>query len=156
VLGRTWDKISFPITAFSAISGPEVVLVNSRWPSAAYGAAANEGCAFGGFVLPDSWATVELWIAWTKTTSSGDVMWGGNLDAAADGETTNATGLAFDNTTITAPTDSLVSIDQIGAAIAVVPTTDVMSLRLFRRGNDAADTMGADAYLLAVWLVRAS
>jgi hypothetical protein len=156
VLARTWDKVTFPITSYTQITGVVTVLVNSRWPSVAYDASTAEGAAWGGFVLPDSWATVELWIAWTKLSSSGDVIWGGNLDAAADGESTAVTGLAFDDTTITAPTNSLVSIDQIGAAIAVVPSTDVMNLRLFRRANVAEDTLTVDANLLAVWLVRAS
>jgi limonene-1,2-epoxide hydrolase len=93
--------------------------------------------------------TVTFTLMWTATQSTGNVVWGVQAFAAADGDNIDtAWGTAQE------VTDSLIGTSKVHVAttpaltIANTPAAGkYLYVRVYRKAADAADTLGAKAYL---------
>lgn len=118
------------------------------------------------FSLPADWTTgtapdVDLY--WTTTATSGNVKWTVQFvctDVAAsatDDPAFPSSSNGFNTVTTAAPgTGSRVQTSTISSATlpasCVTATKELLHIRVFRDGNDAADTIGATANLIGVAL----
>lgn len=112
-------------------------------------AASQEGIA-AGFIVPNDWSSgsITAKVYWAKSTSaSGNVKWRWRRGAIAAGEAIGAAG--NDEITVSSSdTSGVLQIDSFSAF--TVSAGDFIGMAIVRVAADAADTYGADAYLVGV------
>ena len=121
-----------------------------------FDAAADEDAVFAG-VLPRHYAggglTVTVyWMATSATT--GDVKWNVQIERSNTDQDADSFAAAQTTTTTTNGTSGIITATAVtftnGAAMDSLAVGEVFRLKVTRDANDAADTMTADAELVAV------
>jgi hypothetical protein len=106
-------------------------------------------------VFPPSWATFDAYIMWgNASTGSGNVFWRLARIETVDGGATNSGELNY-NQTIAAPSVNILKKSSLASGLTI--TAGALSqLEVQRVADDAGDTLGNDAMLRGLLLVRAS
>lgn len=112
--------------------------------------------AVGGFfMMPVGWATADMFVWWSNAgAGAGDVVWSFGTLTLVNTTNSDAAG-TLSSSTITAPAQYVVK-RSAGPTAITATAGQVVRLMLRREGANAADTLGNDAGLLGVELVRAS
>jgi hypothetical protein len=106
-------------------------------------------------LVPPGWATFDLYYWWSNAgAGSGDVRWRIASMSFADAATTES-GDIDNSYTVTAPAQ-YVAKRSTGATGVSVTAGNIRRVTVMRLANDAADTLGNDAGLIGLELVRAS
>lgn len=132
---------------------PSLGVVATRYVGWLLDATTDEAVA-GTWDMPDGWLTAHLDVYWTNVgAGAGDVRWGLYTDQTADGAALG--GLAGDELTVTAPAQNVLKVSRIVTGRAFTATS-LQSMRVFRFGAAAADTLANDVALLGVQITKAS
>lgn len=150
------EQIWLPLPGVGVITGgtPAAILFASRWSAIAFDQSTNESWSVT-VEMPASWSTATFSILWSQASAgSGNVVWALTLDAAADGETLNASGSGA-SSTIAAPAQNILKVSALRSNISITPSK-LYGLRLARTASDGADTLAADAAVLGILVERVS
>jgi hypothetical protein len=105
-------------------------------------------------VFPPSWATFDAYIMWgNASTGSGNVFWRLARIETVDGGAINSGELNY-NQTIAAPLQNILKKSLLGSGLTI--TAGALSQLEVQRVDDAGDTLGNDALLWGLLLVRTS
>lgn len=120
--------------------------------------AASTETVYAAMALPADWLTFGADMVWTNAgaAGAGNTVW--RLDSGVgfgDGEAPT-TGVAGTNRTIAAPAVDVAKVSTLESGLAVPSSGELMPLRLRRVGGDAGDTLGNDACVLGLRLVKAT
>lgn len=144
-----------PATAYSVIRGsPVLSFVAGQYPAWLLDPTTDEEIA-SPFRVPVGWVTMSVKLLWTNIGGgSGNVSWYLNNESVSDGESMNTSG-TWASRVMTAPSQYLMKEELLSSSVAVT-AEEIMSLRLYRRGTDATDTLASEAALVGVLLQKAS
>jgi hypothetical protein len=157
-IGKTNDTIFWQVGSATITSGTPTF---GRWASSylwggvLFDASAAEAISFGG-VLPHYWSTFDIKLWWANdSTGSGDVVWAVRYKFAANGTDAGTSPTTLTSTTATAGLNNVIVVSTAHSAV-LNTSGNLLFLSVERTATDAADTLGNDAALIGVELVRVS
>jgi hypothetical protein len=109
-------------------------------------------------LVPKGWEGATPTVVWVNAgAGSGDVVWRVQALARVSGESINAVDDTGDSSgdAFTAGSQDVVTVSTLGTDLTALDQGDYMSLRVSRLGAEGTDTLGNDAGLIGVKLVRA-
>jgi hypothetical protein len=114
-----------------------------------FGGATNSdaGCSVNFRIPPDYFQNGKFKIVWTSETGAGNIKWQFIVTKKATGQnlaTTTETGLSL---TVASTTAYNVQESAFINSTTTYTAGDTVSIRVYRLGNDAADTLNASAYI---------
>lgn len=147
-----------PVTAGAMVpinGSPSLGAVGSIHPCWLLDAAATETVSLTTQV-PAGWQTFDIVALWTNAgAGTGDVVLDVIHRATALG-TALTSGPAQTTTTFAAPTQDVLAVSVLAAAVPVPSASQLLAIRVGRIGTDAADTLANDIGLIEIRLVKAS
>lgn len=110
------------------------------------------------FLLPADWTgTIDVRIVWSTSATSGNVKWSvASISTAIDAtETDDPAFNSYSTVTTAAPgtANRLQTSAITGLTITGVSVSELLHLKIFRDGNDAADTVSATVNLVGVEVI---
>lgn len=153
----TSDVAWIPAGAFTVTAGSPSITAYAtgaiNWPAVLYDASSAEYAGSSAW-LPAHWNTFHIDLYWTNAGGgSGNVVWTTLYQSFGDGDTT--ANLAGGNNTVTAPAQNVLKVSRTQSSINPTRGRPLFFV-IGRLAADAADTLGNDAALIGVALVRAS
>ncbi len=110
--------------------------------------------------VPQSWSTVDYYLWWSNAgAGAGDCMWYAIALSLADGvsiDSGNVIGPSYPGQALTAPAQNVVKRSKLNTTAEPVTASSPLRVLVGRVGSDAADTLGNDAALLGIEIVRVS
>lgn len=146
-----------PAAAIIAVQGTPVIGDAGTDVGAMLFDAASTEIAHSVRDLPDEWSTYNIQILWTNAgAGSGNVVWRIDYGIVGDGGNIQSVVTAGTVQTIAAPAQNVLKVTTTDSALAAPAANEYLVVRPRRVGGDAGDTLGNDAGLIAVRLVKAS
>jgi hypothetical protein len=153
---KSGDVLQIPARMFDVASNaPSYGLINGLQMGWSFDQTDLESIA-GSAPVPAWWSTFDVYFYWCNMgAGAGAVRWYVVQESRGDGELINdAAGVIA--TTATAGAQHVVERSKINATPLTRSANELLAFRIYRDIGDVNDTLGNDAALLAVELVRAS
>lgn len=153
----TSDVVWIPAGAFAVTAGSPSIAAYATsvvsWTAVLYDASSAEYAGSNAW-LPAHWNTFHIDLYWTNPSSgSGDVVWTTIYRSFGDGDATGVT--SGGNDTVTAPAEDVLKVSRLETSISPTRGRPLFFV-IGRLASDAADTLGNDAAVIGVALVRAT
>lgn len=148
-----WDLPASTPAAAACVTGTVVIKGVLDFADTSGGFSAQNTIKLPG----DFTGTIDAQIQWTTTATSGNVKWSlSTICTATDGTETDDPGAFNTASTVTTAAPGVASRVQTSSITSLTITgcaaNELLHLRIFRDGNDAADTIAATARLVGVEL----
>lgn len=153
-------ELFLPAGRFDLREGTPALGAVNVWTVWLFDAAGSEGVVvtFGRGEIPPNWLTYSVEILWANTAATaGNVVWQiGSAAPRGEGDTVTV-DVNTTTAAVAAGTTAVVIRTPVSGTHNVPTATDPLGfLRVIRLGADAGDTLGNDAGLLGLRLLRAT
>lgn len=142
---------------YPSFGSPSQSLVSSRWPVWLMDASSVEGVATS-LSFPTNWHKANIILWWANAgAGTGDVVWAATYNALPTNSTMDGTGeTSAGNVAATAGASGIIKKTTLASSVQVSSSDFLWHLRVNRIANNAADTLGNDAAIVAITIERAA
>ena len=158
------DRIWLPAQTFTAVVGSpsmgtlgNALYGDTRQPVMLFSHTAAEYAATT-WLTPQGWATFDAYLWWSNAgAGSGDVFWGSTIITGSfgDGDTTD-TGSYLGDKVTTSPAQYIAKRTKLNSGSPSITVGEINRMLILRGGDNVLDTLGNQAGMIGIEIVRAS